>query len=90
MISSNKTITTTATKILAKSNSYRTIYIHVLGAGTVYLGDSTVTSSNGLLTEKNAVPQTLAIPAQEELWAVVASGSEVLRILIPSLYSDAS
>lgn len=88
MISSTTTITTTAQKILAKSNSYRTIYIHVVGAGTVYLGDSTVTSTNGLLTEKNAVPLELEIPAQEELWAVTASGTESLRLLIPGLYNQ--
>ena len=88
MISSATTITTTAQKILAKSNSFRTIYIHVVGAGTVYLGDSTVTSTNGLLTEKNAVPLELEIPAQEELWAVVASGTESLRLLIPGLYNQ--
>jgi hypothetical protein len=90
MISNAVTVTTTAQKIVSKSNSTRTIYLHVTGAGTVYLGDSGVTSSNGLLTEKNAAPQILVIPAQEELWAVTGSGTESLRILKPSLYSDAS
>jgi hypothetical protein len=88
MISSSTTVTTTAQRILAKSNSYRTIYIHVQGAGTVYLGGSTVSSANGLLTEKNAVPLELVIPAQEELWAVTASGSESLRLLLPDLYNQ--
>lgn len=88
MISSAITITTTAQKILAKSNSYRTIYIHVVGAGSVYLGDSTVSSTNGFLTEKNAVPLELEVPAQEELWAVTASGTESLRLLTPGLYNQ--
>jgi hypothetical protein len=88
MISSSVTINTTAQKILSKSNSYRTIYIHVVGAGTVYLGGSDVTSTNGLLTEKHAVPLELVIPAQEELWAVTASGSESLRLLTPELYNQ--
>jgi len=87
MISTATTINTTAQKILSKSNSYRTVYIHVTGAGTVYLGGSDVTSTNGLLTEKNAVPLQLVIPAQEELWAVTASGTESLRILTPGLYA---
>ena len=87
MISTTTTINTTAQKILSKSNSYRTVYIHVTGAGTVYLGGSDVTSSNGLLTEKNAVPLQLVIPAQEELWAVTATGTESLRILTPGLYA---
>ena len=87
MISTATTINTTAQKILSKSNSYRTVYFHVTGAGTVYLGGSDVTSTNGLLTEKNAVPLQLVIPAQEELWAVTASGTESLRILTPGLYA---
>ena len=87
MISTATTINTTAQKILSKSNSYRTVYIHVTGAGTVYLGGSDVTSTNGLLTEKNAVPLQLVIPAQEELWAVTATGTESLRILTPGLYA---
>ena len=87
MISTATTINTTAQKILSKSNSYRTVYIHVTGAGTVYLGGSDVTSSNGLLTEKNAVPLQLVIPSQEELWAVTATGTESLRILTPGLYA---
>ena len=78
MISSATTVTTTAQRIVAKSNSFRTVYVHVQGNGTVYLGGSTVTSVNGLLTEKNAVPLALEIPAQEELWAVTASGTESL------------
>lgn len=70
---------------MSKSTAVRTIYIHVTGAGTVYLGDATVTSANGLLTEKNAVPLVIELPANEELWAVTASGTESLRMLIPSL-----
>ena len=70
---------------MAESTSVRTIYIHVIGAGTVYLGDATVTSDNGLLTEKNAVPLELILPAHEELWAVTDTGTESLRLLIPSL-----
>ena len=87
MISTATTINTTAQKILSKSNSYRTVYFHVTGNGVVYLGGSDVTSTNGLLTEKNAVPLELVIPAQEELWAVTASGTESLRILTPGLYA---
>lgn len=83
MISNSVTVTTTAALVVASSQSWRTIYIHVLGAGTVYLGGSDVTSSNGLLTEKNAVPQILEIPAGEELWAVTGTGTETLRIMKP-------
>jgi hypothetical protein len=88
MISTATTVTTTPQRILAKSNSFRTVYVHVIGVGVVYLGGSDVTSTNGLLTEKNAVPLVLDIPAQEELWAVTGSGTESLRLLTPGLYNQ--
>lgn len=84
MISSNKAVTTTRSVVVAASPNWRTVLIHVLGAGTVYLGGSDVTSSNGLLTEKNAVPLQVEIPANEALYAVTGSGSENLRILEPN------
>jgi len=84
MISNNYAVSTTRSLILTKAPANRTIYLHVLGAGTVYLGGSDVTSSNGLLTEKNAVPQIIVIPSNEELWAVTASGTENVRIMRPS------
>ena len=82
MISTSHTVTTTPSKILAKSDSMRSIYIHVTGNGTVYLGGSDVTTANGLATEKHTTPIEFAIPSQDELWAVVASGTENLRIMV--------
>jgi hypothetical protein len=58
------------------------VWLHVLGNGVVYVGGSDVTSSNGLLTEKAAAPQALTIPSGEELWAVVDTSTEELRILV--------
>lgn len=88
MISNTVTVTTTAQRIITKSNAWRTIYIHVVGAGVVYIGGPDVTSTNGLLTEKNAVPLQIEIPAQEELWAVTGSGTEDLRIMKPLNYGE--
>ena len=85
MISSVKTVTTTAAMVIAADDKQRTCYIHVIGAGTVYLGNSTVTSTDGFLTEKNAVPLELVVPQNETVWAVVASGTENLRILTPDV-----
>ena len=75
-------ITTTRSEIVSAEPLTRNIWLHVLGAGTVYIGGPDVTSSNGLLTEKNAVPQSLTIPAGETLHALTASGTENLRILV--------
>jgi len=83
MISNTVTVTTTAALVVASSQSWRTIYIHVIGTGVVYLGGSDITTGNGLLTEKNAVPLMLEIPAGEELWALTDTGTENLRIMKP-------
>lgn len=85
MKSITKTVTTTAAVAIAADDKQRTCYIHVLGAGTVYLGGDDVTSTNGLLTEKNAVPLELVVPQNETVWAVTASGTENLRILTPDV-----
>jgi hypothetical protein len=84
MISSTHTVTTTASQVVAAAESWRTIYLHVVGNGVVYLGGSTVTSSNGMATEKSAVPFQMIVPAGETLYAITASATEDLRVLRPS------
>jgi hypothetical protein len=86
MRSSAFTVTSTASRIIDKDNVHRTIYLHVVGNGTVYLGASNVTSSNGLATEKHAVPFQMILPLGEELWAATANGvTENVRLLIPDV-----
>jgi hypothetical protein len=85
MKSISKTVTTTAAVVIAADDFERTCYVHVLGAGTVYLGGDDVTSANGFLTEKNAIPQTIIVPRNQTVWAVVASGTENVRILTPDV-----
>ena len=85
MKSTNKVVTATASLVIAADNIHRTCYIHVMGNGTVYLGGDDVTSSNGLLTEKHAVPLELVVPQNQTVWAVTASGTENLRILTPDV-----
>lgn len=82
MKSANYAITTTKSEVVTAEPLTRYVWIHVLGAGTVYLGDTTVTSATGFKTEKNAIPQMLIIPAGENLFALTASGTEDLRILV--------
>lgn len=84
MISNKYTINSTPALIAAAKESWRTIYLHVIGNGIVYLGDSTVTSSTGTPTEKGSVPFALTVPAGETVYAVVASGTEDLRVLSSS------
>ena len=84
MISTAHTVTTTRSQVVQPAGAWRTIYIHVVGNGVVYIGGADVTSANGLLTEKNAVPFQFVLPANESLYAVTASGTEDLRIMEPT------
>ena len=84
MISSQHTVTTTASVVIAAAESWRTVYLHVTGNGIVYLGGAGVTSSTGTATEKAAVPFQMILPAGETLYAVTASATEDLRVLTPS------
>ena len=80
------TVTETKQIVVPADNINRTIYLHTLGNGTIYIGGSDVTTTNGFLTEKNAVPFQFFLPAGEELWAVTATATtEQLRVLTPSV-----
>lgn len=85
MNTSSKTVTSTRSLVIPKDDVTRTVYLHVTGNGIVYIGGSDVTTANGMLTEKHAVPFQFILPAHEELYAVTAAGvTEDLRILTPS------
>ena len=76
-------VTSTPSQLIASSVNARQISIHVLGNNVVYIGGSDVTTANGMLTEKNAVPFTFTLPANNELWAVSGDGPESVRLLVP-------
>lgn len=81
MKSSSHSITTSATRIITANASPQNAYLHVVGNGIVYLGGSDVTAANGTATEKHTVPFELFVPPNNEVWAMVATGTETLRIL---------
>lgn len=85
MNTANFSVSTTRVLIVPADNINREIYLHTLGAGTVYIGGEDVTSSNGMLTEKNAVPFSMRLPAGETLYAITASGTEQVRVMTPSV-----
>ncbi len=53
------------------------------GNAIVYLGGDDVTTTNGMNTEKGAVPFEMFLPSNESLYAVCTS-TENLRLLRPS------
>lgn len=84
MNTASYSVSTTRVLIVPADNINRTVYVHVIGAGVVYVGGANVTAANGLLTEKNAVPFQVFLPANETLYAITASGTEELRVMTPS------
>jgi len=78
-ISTQVTITTTASVIVSAS-SYKNIYLHNLGGGAIYLGGSNVTTSNGYKLD-NGDKLTLIIGDVEALYGVAASGTHTLAVL---------
>ena len=85
MNSTAHTVTTTRSLVVPADNINRTIFLHVIGNGIVYIGGSNVTSTNGMPTEKSGLPFEFPLSANETLYAVVATGTEDLRILSPSV-----
>jgi len=81
MKATQHTITTTASKIVANNPFAQYVYLHVANNGTVYLGGSDVTSTNGLETQKHTTPIQFFIPRGQELWAITATATQTLQVL---------
>jgi hypothetical protein len=84
MRSTQTSVTTAATLLVASAVVNRTVIIHPLSTTDVYLGASTVTTSNGFLLEKNDSYMSVTIPANETLYAIVATGTETVTCLLPN------
>jgi hypothetical protein len=74
-------VTTTAVKVRAANAEQATIYLRPAGNDT-YVGGSDVTTTTGLKLT-NAATQEMVIPNQEELWAIVATGTHNLVVIEP-------
>ena len=80
MISATTTVTATRAKIVSKAIN-ETRSVHVTPAGNdCYLGGDDVTTANGLKVQNNTTV-IIEIPPNEELWAVVASGTHTVTTL---------
>ena len=77
------TITATPTLIIPADNKNRTVVIHS-GTGSVYLGNGTVSSTNGIHLP-NGTTIELSIPYNETLYAVTAASSQTLITLTPDV-----
>jgi len=83
MISKSVSVTTSPTLIMAADNQPRTCYLHST-SGSTYLGNSAVSSSNGLHLPNNQTI-TIILPFGETLYGVANTGTTDVRILTPDL-----
>jgi len=76
------TVATTATALAAVDDDFSSIEVANVGAATVYIGGSDVTTSNGFPVAAGASwypPQSLA--GGERVYGIVASGTVEVRVL---------
>ena len=85
MRSISVTVGTTPTLLVAADDTHREIYLHVVGNSTVYLGNASVTTSNGLATEKHTAPIPIVIPSKQTLYGIVTTATEDVRVLTPDI-----
>ena len=84
MRSTQTSVTTTATLLVAAAVVNRTVLIHSISNTAVYLGASTVTTANGFLFEKDDGYLSVTVPANETLYAIVSTGTETVSCLLPN------
>lgn len=81
MISDTVTVGTTPTLLMAGATGTRTIYLHVVGNTTIYIGGATVTTTAGLATEKHTTPIPIVLRDGDSLYGIVASGTADMRVM---------
>ncbi len=80
MIAVTTSISTTAVKIVSSAvNETRKVTLRA-DTADLYIGGSTVTTASGLLLEHKTV-LTIEVPPNEELWAIVSSGTHSITTL---------
>jgi hypothetical protein len=81
------TVGTTPTIVVNPDDQNRYIYVQIVTSATIYIGDSTVTTSNGLPLEKHTSPHEFFLPLKQTMYAVVTSqvGTADLRVMTPDI-----
>ena len=74
------TVGATATVLVAQTAFDQTVYLHNSGGGAVYLGAANVTTANGYKLDNND-KITIGVGDHEALYAVTASGTNVVSVL---------
>jgi hypothetical protein len=78
--SAQVSVNSTATVLVAETAFDQTVYLHNSGGGVVYLGAANVTTANGYKLD-NGDKITIGVGDHEALYAVTASGTNVVSVL---------
>ena len=78
--SSQITVNTTATVLVAQTGFDQTVWLHNSGGGVVYIGASNVTTANGYKLD-NGDKMELPVGDHEALYGVTATGTNVVCVL---------
>jgi hypothetical protein len=79
IVSSQVTVTTTRQSIVSVDNVSRDVLLHAKQA--LHIGNSGLTSSNGFLMD-NDDKIRLTLNEGEDLWAITATGTSSLYVLV--------
>ena len=81
------TVGTSPTLVVAADNQNRHIYLQIVNTATIYVGDGTVTTDNGMPLEKHSVPHEFFLPVGQTMYGVVTSQvmTADLRIMTPDV-----
>ncbi len=83
MKSAAVTVTTSPTLVVAADNIPRTCYLHS-SSGSLYIGGSDVTTSNGLHMPNNTTLE-IFVPTNETIYAITTSSTHTMRVLTPDV-----
>lgn len=78
--SAQVTVNSTATVLVAATAFDQSVNLHNSGGGIVYLGGPNVTTSNGYKLD-NGDKLTIMVGDHEALYAITASGTNVVAVL---------
>ena len=78
-ITAQKTVTSTPTLLVTANRADQLVYLHS-SSGTVYLGNSDVTTSTGYRMD-NGDKLSMQLSDNESLYGVVASGTATMMVM---------
>jgi hypothetical protein len=76
------TVSSTPVKIVANNEVQRNVWINCTTNSDFYIGNSdTVTTTTGFFVAKTAADFRVELDANDELWAIVPSGSHTVSVM---------